>query len=86
MDQLKPLTLTLKQLKQLREDEWAPPPKSRVVVSTELVKKTCEDVDENEFQIEIPHSASLAEIKPKSVKCKITDKDNKELVGHYWDA
>ena len=74
------------QLERGKKNMWCPPPRTKVIKSTKTVHKINDDIEETEFQVEIPYSESLAAVNPKSVKVKINDKDGKELIGHYFDA
>ena len=57
----------------------------KTISSTKTVPKVNEDLDETEFQVEIPYSETLANFTAyKSLKVKLTDEGNKELVSHYF--
>lgn len=49
-----------------------------------MVAKINEDLEETEFQVEIPESESLNSAGLKCVKVKIVDQSNTELVSHYF--
>ena len=75
---------TANQLKEQKENPWAAPPEVKSVITKKMEPKISEDIDENEFQVEIPESESLQAAELKCVKVKIVDAENKELVSHYF--
>ena len=73
------------QLTAAKNNKWSPLPKTKVVTSQQTIPKINESLEETEFQVEVPHNDILAGLGAKSLKVKICDKDEKELVGHYFD-
>ena len=75
----------MQKLNAAKANKWMPVPATKVVSSMETVPKIDESLEEDEFQVEIPPSKTVADLHAKTLKVKIMDAAGTELVGHYFD-
>lgn len=68
-------------------NEWSAPPKVKEVVSTKLIPKINEEIDEDEFQVELVSCDSLKICAYSRIKIKFHDKEKgeKEILGYYFN-
>ena len=74
-------------LKEQQADSWAAPPETKVVKVQTQVPKINEEIEQDEFLVEIPESPSLKGLKNlKSLAIQIKDKESKKvLLEHCFE-